>query len=52
MPSNIVTAEIDPATGLLAAPGCPKTMTEVFIQGTAPTSYCPTHGGDLSVGTQ
>ena len=52
VPSNIVTAEIDPDTGLLAAPGCPKTTTEVFIQGTAPTSYCPTHGGDLSVGTQ
>ena len=50
--SDIVTADIDPETGQLAAPGCPKTTTEVFIQGTAPTLYCHTHGGDFGSGTQ
>jgi penicillin-binding protein 1B len=44
-PSDIVTAEIDPATGFLAAPGCPTRATEVFIQGTAPTELCAVHGG-------
>ncbi len=45
VPSDIVTAEIDPDTGLLAAPGCPQTMTEIFIEGTAPTMECAAHGG-------
>ena len=45
MPSDIVTAEIDPTTGFLAAPGCPQTASEVFIEGTAPTTQCPVHGG-------
>jgi penicillin-binding protein 1B len=52
VPSDIVTAEIDPDTGELAAPGCARTTTEVFIEGTAPASYCPLHGGDsFSSGT-
>jgi penicillin-binding protein 1B len=46
VPSDIVTGEIDPDTGFLAAPGCPRRMTEVFIEGTAPTRACPEHGGD------
>ena len=50
VPSDIVTAEIDPETGLLATPGCPRTMTEVFIVGTAPTRACNRHGG--SVGSE
>src|SRR4030095_2225398 len=45
MPSDIVTAEIDPATGFLAAAGCPQTFSEVFLEGTAPTTVCPVHGG-------
>ena len=45
VPSDIVTATIDPETGLLAAPGCPQSRTEVFIEGTAPTTVCPKHGG-------
>jgi hypothetical protein len=39
-----VTAQIDPETGFLASPGCPRTVTEVFIAGTAPTQTCPSHG--------
>jgi penicillin-binding protein 1B len=45
MPSDIVTAEIDPTTGFLAAPACPQRASEVFIEGTAPTTLCPVHGG-------
>jgi penicillin-binding protein 1B len=45
VPSNIVTAEIDPDTGLLVTPGCPRRMREVFIAGTAPTSLCSEHEG-------
>ena len=36
VPSDIVTAEIDPDTGMLASPFCPRRMTEVFIAGTVP----------------
>ena len=46
VPSDIVTAEIDPDTGYLAAESCPRRMTEVFIEGTAPAEVCPLHGGD------
>lgn len=45
VPSDIVTAEIDPDTGYLASPGCLRKMTEVFIEGTAPTQVCREHGG-------
>ncbi len=45
VPSDIVTATIDPETGFLAAPGCPQPATESFIEGTAPTTVCPRHGG-------
>jgi penicillin-binding protein 1B len=45
VPSDIVTAEIDPDTGFRSTPECPRKMTEVFIEGTAPTQACPVHGG-------
>jgi penicillin-binding protein 1B len=45
VPSDIVTAEIDPDTGWLATSACPRRMTEVFISGTAPRLECPVHGG-------
>ena len=44
VPSDIVTAEIDPDTGYLAGPNCPRRMTEVFIAGTSPSVECPVHG--------
>jgi hypothetical protein len=43
-PSTITFAEIDPETGQLALPGCPKTLNEAFLPGTAPTTLCPLHG--------
>ena len=45
VPSDIVTAEIDPDTGYLAATDCPRRVTEVFIEGTAPAEVCPLHWG-------
>jgi penicillin-binding protein 1B len=45
VPSDIVTAEIDPDTGYLFASGCPRRMSEVFISNTAPTETCPVHQG-------
>ena len=43
-PADIVTAQIDPETGLLVTPNCPQTMTEVFLAGTVPVQYCNVHG--------
>ena len=45
-PEDVVTASIDPATGELATPDCPKTRDEFFVAGTEPTKYCSRHGGD------
>jgi penicillin-binding protein 1B len=47
VPSDIVTAEIDPDTGELATPACPRRMTEIFIAGTAPNLSCTVHSGYL-----
>lgn len=45
MPTGVVTKNIDPRTALLATSNCPETVTEVFIQGTEPTTYCHVHAG-------
>lgn len=45
-PPTVVSVAIDPATGLLAAPECPKKRDEFYIPGTEPTEYCPAHGGE------
>jgi len=39
-PTGIVTAMIDPATGLLATKACRRVKAEVFLDGQAPTRYC------------
>jgi penicillin-binding protein 2D len=44
-PDSIVSVLIDPTTGDLAAPDCPKKQEEFYITGTQPTVYCPDHGG-------
>ena len=40
-PPGIVTARIDPTSGLRVSAGCPGGMDEIFIQGTEPTEICP-----------
>jgi penicillin-binding protein 1B len=44
VPEQVIFAEIDPETGYLSGPGCPRTMNESFMQGTSPTLICPLHG--------
>jgi penicillin-binding protein 1B len=44
-PAGIVSVMIDPESGMLAAPGCPKPRAEVYIAGTEPVGICTLHGG-------
>src|SRR5579863_74149 len=44
-PSGITMANIDPESGGLATPGCPKQIPLPFLDGTQPTFMCPLHGG-------
>lgn len=39
-PPNIERLEIDPESGALALPGCPRRQTEIFLAGTAPSEIC------------
>jgi penicillin-binding protein 1B len=45
MPEGIESVLIDPETDQLATPNCPTTRSELFIAGSAPTTYCELHGG-------
>jgi len=40
---NVIFVDIDKETGLLAAPACPKRISEAFIVGTEPTEVCHVH---------
>jgi penicillin-binding protein 1B len=42
-PDGITFAQIDPETGKLATPLCPRTFNEAFIEGTGPTTMCELH---------
>jgi penicillin-binding protein 1B len=44
-PSGVVTVNIDPLSGMLATPQCPKTTGAVYVSGSEPVTYCPLHGG-------
>lgn len=44
-PEGIVTARIDPETGLLALPSEPDAVVEEFLDGTAPTELSPVDAG-------
>ncbi len=46
-PANIIFVDIDPTTGLLGTPSCPKTLSEAFVAGTEPQEYCSGHEGDF-----
>ena len=51
LPPEMVSAVIDPKTGLLAKAGTPGAMREVFRSSLAPSTYAPLaveHGGDAS----
>jgi penicillin-binding protein 1B len=42
-PDGVHFVDIDPDTGKLAAPGCPRVFSEAFIFGTEPTEICELH---------
>ncbi|AJS60787.1 transglycosylase domain-containing protein [Paenibacillus sp. IHBB 10380] len=44
IPSQVVSAYINPESGLLATADCPEKTLEVFVPGTEPTAYCTLHG--------
>ncbi|MBV9497495.1 MAG: hypothetical protein JOZ54_24880, partial [Acidobacteria bacterium] len=44
-PDDVVERQIDPASGMLATPYCPRTREEVFVAGTEPASVCSLHAG-------
>lgn len=48
-PDSVVSVQIDPVTGCLAAPDCPKKQEEFYAAGTAPAAICPKHGGSAVV---
>jgi penicillin-binding protein 1B len=43
VPDGIAFVAIDPLTGKLASPACPKTFDEAFLAGTEPTLMCDLH---------
>ncbi len=45
-PEGVVSALVDPESGGLAGPGCPKPVLETFLAGTEPTETCPLHGAN------
>jgi penicillin-binding protein 1B len=47
-PEGIVFADIDPDTGQLATPTCPRTFSESFIAGTVPAQTCERHRAPLA----
>ncbi|MEA3346198.1 MAG: PBP1A family penicillin-binding protein [Chloroflexota bacterium] len=42
-PPGIVEAEVCAVSGLLPTEHCPHTVTELFLEGTAPTAHCDVH---------
>ena len=45
IPDGVQAVMIDPETQELATANCPKTRTEVYVAGSAPTQFCELHGG-------
>jgi len=48
-PDAVVSVTIDPTTGFLTTPACPKKREEFYIAGTQPTETCPKHGGNAAM---
>ncbi len=51
VPAGIVSAQIDIGSGQLATGSCPADVvrTEYYLDGTAPTQFCPLHAGGSTV---
>jgi len=48
VPQGVVSAQIDPDSGLLATSACPRIVTDYYLLGTQPTMFCPLHQGGTS----
>ena len=44
-PDDVTSREIDPDSGALATPYCPKSRREIFVSGTEPSAVCALHAG-------
>ncbi|HEX6178889.1 MAG TPA: penicillin-binding transpeptidase domain-containing protein, partial [Thermoanaerobaculia bacterium] len=44
-PDDVTTREIDPESGQLATPYCPRPRPEIFVAGTEPRAVCALHAG-------
>jgi penicillin-binding protein 1A len=44
-PEGVVVVTTCQTSGLLATPGCPRTVSDAYLPGTEPTKYCPIHPG-------
>jgi penicillin-binding protein 1A len=44
-PEGVVSVATCQQSGLLATPGCPRVVNDVFVAGTQPGTYCPLHQG-------
>ena len=44
-PDGLVVVTTCAVSGLLATPGCPRTISDVYMPGTQPTQYCTIHSG-------
>ncbi|MEN6466270.1 MAG: penicillin-binding transpeptidase domain-containing protein, partial [Syntrophaceae bacterium] len=44
-PDSVVSVLIDPTTGCLAVPECPRKQEELHIAWSGPAAYCTKHGG-------
>jgi membrane peptidoglycan carboxypeptidase len=51
IPDGVVMATIDPESGGLATPACPRRVSVPFLRGTAPHRMCALHGPFAGVGT-
>jgi penicillin-binding protein 1B len=47
---GVVTASIDPTTGLLVTEECPASLDEVFLEGSEPKQRCPHGSGGVAPG--
>jgi membrane carboxypeptidase/penicillin-binding protein len=43
VPTGISFVDIDPDSGRLATPGCPRVFREAFLAGTEPVQSCDLH---------
>jgi hypothetical protein len=47
-PPGITMVTVDPASGGIATPSCPRSVALPFLSGTEPTQMCQLHGGSFA----